>query len=103
MPTGTSIGPLTTPGNRRRGCTVMTMITVTVGEYQYRTRVPKDGEWRDGAARAIRARYGKHAKAWSWIDAGQGAHVAAVVGKPDPIGGHVEILGNAIYIEDGQS
>jgi hypothetical protein len=48
----------------------MTMITVTVGEYQYRPRVPKDGDWRDATARAIRKRFGKHAKAWSWIYAG---------------------------------
>ena len=82
----------------------MSMITVTVGDREYRARIDKkDDDWRDAAARAIRRRYGKNAKAWSWVVAehdGQRSHVAAVVGKEDELGGHVEILGDAIYTEE---
>jgi hypothetical protein len=78
----------------------MTMITVTVGGYQHRTRVPKDGDWRNAAAKCIRARYGADAEVLEWKHDGDRTYHAIVMVMVPDLGGKLEVMGGATYTEE---
>ena len=75
------------------------------GDVSFRA-LPTDSDWRDGAERAIRRRFGRSASVWSWrLDStgtdrdGNVTHanyVASIVGKRSAGGAH-PVLGEAAY------